>query len=311
MLRTVHMKIIANILREGVPQSGVVVLPNVQTFSLVMDDGEPAYELAAQISCPSASHTSLTLEKDVDNITTDQHIRDIFPTATSWNAIVRQYTRNPVEAISLEIKTPQDLIISCTLTFQSSDATTIRLGFEVFGDIGDEDEFYIPLETMVLGVFSQASRTVRDYPLLHNAKHLHILHGISISDSDELIHMAIQVGRLFRSVGPLEELTLRGCDLHSYLTPFISLPEFEGMEELIAFPHSKELTISHPSMLDDEEECMAAIVELAKSQHALGVSFERVMIRSGKLPAGMGEMLEPWVGVADCCEEQYTGDYDE
>jgi len=61
----------------------------------------------------------------------------------------------------------------------------------------------------------------------------------------------------------------------------------------------------------DEEECMAAIVELAKLQNALGVPFERVTVRARELPTGTREMLEPWVGVADCCEERDTQIHDE
>jgi hypothetical protein len=54
---------------------------------------------------------------------------------------------------------------------------------------------------------------------------------------------------------------------------------------------------------------VAAIVELAKSQHALGIPFQRVTVRARVLPAGMAEMLEAWVGVADCCEEPSPGMY--
>ena len=304
-LQTVHMKIVADILLEGVAQKGVVVLPDVQTFSLVMGGGGLAYDLTAQISCPSASYTSLTHWINVAGITTHQDIRDVFPTTALWNAIVHQYTASPVETISFEIKTPQDSIISCALTFQSSNATIIKLGLEISEDI-DRNEPGMSLEDMVLEVFSQASRTVRDYPLLHNAKHLHILHGISSPDFFGLIHMASQVEELFKSIGPLEVLCLHGCDLRSYLAPFLGLPEFEWMGQPIAFPPIKELTISHPSMVNDEERCMAAIVELAKSQHALGVPFERVKVRAEKLPTAMAEMLGPWVSVADCREERYA-----
>ena len=81
------------------------------------------------------------------------------------------------------------------------DASIIRLGLEVFEDINDEDEFYISLEDMVLGVFFQASKTVRDYLILHNIKHLYILHRLSLWDCDQLIHVAIQAGKISRSVG--------------------------------------------------------------------------------------------------------------
>ena len=56
------MKIMEKTLRGNLAQRGVVVLPNVQTFSLVMDDGRPVYELA--------SRTSLIHEKALGDILT-------------------------------------------------------------------------------------------------------------------------------------------------------------------------------------------------------------------------------------------------
>jgi len=302
MLRTVEMKIIARILLERVARRRVVILPKVQTFSLVTDGGEPAYELVAHISCPSASHTSLIHEKIVDDIIAGLYIRAAFPTAASWNTIVRQYTRNPAEVVTLEITLPQNSTIACMLTFQSPDMTVIRLGLEVSGD--GENEPRMPFWEMALEVFSQASRAVRNHPLLPSIKRLHIRCWFFISGPIQLRSMANEVGRLFGSVGPLDQLTLRGYSFCPYLAPFLDFPEFKDMDQSVVFPPIKELSISYPSRMDSEEECMAAIVELAKSQHALGVPFERVTVRAGELPDGMVEMLEPWVGVADCCEEE-------
>ena len=59
-------------------------------------------------------------------------------------------------------------------------------------------------------------------------------------------------------------------------------------------------------MMDNEGKCTATVMELANSQCAPGAPFERVTVRAGKLPAGMAEMLESWVSVADCCEERRT-----
>jgi hypothetical protein len=50
MLRTVDMRIIADISLDGVPQGKVVVLPNVETFNLAVSDGEPGYKTATHIS---------------------------------------------------------------------------------------------------------------------------------------------------------------------------------------------------------------------------------------------------------------------
>jgi len=41
---------------------------------------------------------------------------------------------------------------------------------------------------------------------------------------------------------------------------------------------------------------MDAILELAKSQHTLGVPFKRVTIRTQRLSKTMVKMLESWVG---------------
>ena len=57
MLRTVSLKVI-DILPENVPQERIVVLPNVETISMLVNDGRPCYGIAAHVSCPSAKLTS-------------------------------------------------------------------------------------------------------------------------------------------------------------------------------------------------------------------------------------------------------------
>ena len=64
MLKTIHLRIIADISLEGVLQGRVVVLPNVKTFNLCMTNGGPGYKLAAHVSCPSARYTMLTQEDE-------------------------------------------------------------------------------------------------------------------------------------------------------------------------------------------------------------------------------------------------------
>jgi hypothetical protein len=59
-LRTVEAEIDGHITREGVPRDMVVVLPNVENFSLQgNDDGWLVYHLATYVSCPRAKYTSL------------------------------------------------------------------------------------------------------------------------------------------------------------------------------------------------------------------------------------------------------------
>lgn len=274
-LQTVEMTITTSIRLTDVLWGRIVVLPKVETFSLAADDGWPGYGLAVCISCPSARQTSLMHRTNTGSMTADY---DIFPTPDLWNAIVRQYIANPVEMVTLEMKTPWDFVSACSLAFRSSDMAVLRLGFELFED---EDEFPMPLEDMVLEVFSQACKTVGNHSLLSNIERLYVL----------------------------DELSLCGFDLNLYLTPFLGPPGPHDIEQH-KFPPTKELTVAHPSMGDDEE-CMAVIVELAKSQHALGVPFERVTFRAEKVPEAMAEMLRPWVGVADCYEERRVEAHDQ
>jgi hypothetical protein len=91
-------------------------------------------------------------------------------------------------------------------------------------------------------------------------------------------------------------LTLDVFDLRPYLAPFLELPEFRDMGLSNVFPPIKELTIVQPPWTPAKQKCMAAVVELAKSQHALGVPFEHVTIRVNTPPPEMREWLSQWVG---------------
>ena len=65
--------------------------------------------------------------------------------------------------------------------------------------------------------------------------------------------------------------------------------------------HAKRLHIKQGAyMLGREVECMGAIVELAKSQHAMGVPFERVTVRTMGLHPEMAEELGRCVATVDC-----------
>ncbi|KAF9652213.1 hypothetical protein BDM02DRAFT_3109648 [Thelephora ganbajun] len=246
-------------------------------------------------------------------------IREIFPTSVLWNKIVRQCARSPVEEVTFEMISAQDSvedpiedpIIRCLLTFQSSDMGVIRSDFNVLNE--DEDELQMPLEDMGYSIFLQASRTIWNHPLVSNIKRLHIKHGAAISSySAQKKLMMNKVGKLFKSMGSLDELTIHGCDLRIFLAPFFDIPELDDIKQSFVFPPIKELTISHPSIEEDEEGWMDGedeegwmdgVLEFAKSQHALGVPFERVTVRAEKLPTTMVERLRSWVGVVECYEE--------
>jgi hypothetical protein len=295
-LRTVDIKIRADVLLEDVPLGRVVTLPNVETFDLSMGEDGPGCKIVTHISCPSARHASLLYEQNVDNAV----FVEIFPTSVSWNAIARQYTASPVEEVVLEIMTAQDPVITCLLTFLSPGPAVLALGFKITtgydDDYNDDDEEFEMLGEWHAEIFSQASVTIRTHPLLTNVKRLRIQDKDIDFHPNEFIQIASEVEQLFKSVGPLDSLTLDVFDLRPYLAPFLELPEFRDMGLSNVFPPIKELTIVQPPWTPAKQKCTAAVVELAKSQHALGVPFKHVTIRVKNSPREMTESLSKWVG---------------
>ena len=104
----------------------------------------------------------------------------------------------------------------------------------------------------------------------------------------EVTVMVKAFGDLLWSLGPLEELTIHGCDLELFLAPFIDPERFGSPER--GFPLIKELMISE--WVVDEHQWMDAIVELAESQHRLGRPFECMSVRARGVPADMAVELE-------------------
>ena len=279
MLRTVHIALITAISLQGVPRKRVVLLPNVEDFNLATSGHGSVYEVAIHISCPSARFTSLTLKQD-DPV--------LSPPRVPWNAIARQYTRSPVEEVTVEIIVSK--AITSKLTFRSTDGAVIELCSELVHGL------YISFQR----IMAQATRIIQDHPQLANIKRLHLCHRLDNLFPQALSDIANEVGQLFKSVGPLDALTIYNCDLRPYLQSLLTSEE--DIEEPVVFPPTKELTISHPVKVS-KEECVA-VVELAKSQHALGTPFERVIIRREMMFTGMEENLRPWVGSVEYCYEE-------
>ena len=306
MLRKVGMKITGIFVPGSIPREMVVVLPNAESFALRTYTTTHVYNIAAHVSCPRATQTSLMHE--IHDVDVDPEL-EIFPDPTELSKIIDQYTRspNPVEEVTLEIEPAlSETFIKCSLTFRSSNETIVRLGLQVLDTGLEEHELPMSLEEIGCEAFSQAHRTIGNHPLLAHIKRLHVKYRAAIEDPDLALFMANEVGRLFGSMGPLDSLTIEGCDLRIYLASILDLPEFEDLERQIVFPPINELTILHPLMDDIEEECLEAIVELAKSRHALGIPFGRVTLYTEWLPAGMAERLKQWVGEADCYKELYA-----
>ena len=300
-LRTVQMKISGRIALGGVPQEIVAILPNVETISLSVGYGSGVYEVATRISCPCAKNISLIHYESDDNYTPDL---GIFPSPALWSAISSQYARNPVEEVTLEIEPGRyGGTVECFLISRSSDTTTVRLCFRV--DESGEDGIHTPFDAMGWELFSRACSAIQDHPSLADIKRLHIKYRAAISYVDQAIPISNEVGELFNSMGPLDELTIHGCDLNVFLGSFLDLMDPDEFEPPDPFPYIKELTISHPLMEINEEECLGAIVDLAESQHERGIPFERVTVRAAWLPTAMAERLREWVDVVECYEEEY------
>ena len=220
------MSITADISLEGIPQQRFVILPNVEFFILTVEDGGPGYKVAAHISCPSAKRTSLTHKKKQLDIETVPE--EVFPTSVSWNAIVHQYAGSPVKGIGFTIKTLP--VITCTLAFRSLDGTIIQLCFQVavmfHGDDeeANDDEWDAPSEELFNAVFAQAIRTIRYHPQLPSIKRVSFLHGFLYVDNTQILLMENEIRQLFKSVGPIDGVTLR-WDLRQCLYPFLNSPD--------------------------------------------------------------------------------------
>ncbi|KAF9784368.1 hypothetical protein BJ322DRAFT_844594 [Thelephora terrestris] len=297
MLKTVEIEISKLVKLGRALDETVVVLPNVETFSLHVaeDSAIQVYSVAAHISCPSAKNTSLTRKIHADEMGVGL---GMFPTPVSWNTIVHQYMSSPIEEVTLKVKDTEDKDVESCLTFRSSDATALRLGFNIDTTDAFEEDLIIPLAGMGWEIFSKALETTKDHPLLSHVKRFHIEYRAAISDTYRMVLIAEEIQELFNSLGPLDEFTIRGCDLHLFLDRFLDDPVL-GLHERFVFPHTNELTILQPSMEDDDMECMDAITKLAKLQHALGKPFKLVTIRYWRLPAGMAEELGRWVDAVD------------
>ena len=300
-LRTVQIKISGMIARGGARQEIVAILPNVETLSLSVGYGSGVYEVATRISCPCAKNTSLIHFESDDNYAPDL---GIFPSPALWSAISRQYARKPVEEVTLEIEPGRyGGTIECSLISRSSDTTTVRLCFRV--EESGEDGIHTPFDEMGWELFSRACRAIQDHPSLADIKRLRIKYRAAISYFNQVTQISNEVGELFNSMGPLDELTIHGCDLNVFLGSFIDFMDPDEFEPPDPFPYIKELTISHPLMEIGEEECLDAIVDLAESQHEKGIPFKRVTVRAAWLPTAMAERLRQWIDVVECYEEEY------
>ena len=291
-LRQIWMEITTGLFHKDVPSERVVVLSDVNTFCLQITNHGPSCEIETHISCPFAKHVELarTLEWAENRVP-----EDAYPTSISWNTIARQYTKGTVDRVVLDMM-DKGYSSDCSVTFRSPDGTVLKLCCTRCTS-GEEFDMGVNWETRQPVVLSQALRTIRDHPLLASVKHLCIKGGcLSI---DELELATEGVGRLFESMGPLENLTLNGSDLRPYLDAFFDNPRFPEAIQPTSFPPIKELVVVYPMMLFHEEATYeAAIVELARSQDARGMPLESVKFYT-EAPLLLIDELAAFVGTVE------------
>ena len=174
LLQTVKMTIPGKIVLNSVPQEMIIVLPNVETFSLHVTDvrSPQVYDFASHISCPCSKYTSLTHNMDDDDLWGNL---EVFPTGVVWNTIIHQYMASPAVEVILKIENPERMVIACFLTFQSSNEIVVRLGFTIHESSLDAEELTMSHKEMGWDIFSQALTTIRDHPLLSHINSIYII----------------------------------------------------------------------------------------------------------------------------------------
>ena len=291
VLRRVNID--ADVSLEDVPRKRVVVLPNVEELCIIMTYGRPIYQFTTHISCSSITSLSLLRAGDSGVMVPGE----TFPTSVLWNAIVRQYTSSPVEEVTLQLNNLDS--VTCTLTLRSSNATIIKLWVALTASNEIKDD-------VTYGVYNEAASAILNHPQLA-IKHFCICYNDDCVISTFTPRIANEIRRLFKSLGPLDELKIHRSDIQPYPGCFLGILEGD-VEEPAMFPPIKKLTISHP-MCSSDDECTAAIVGLAQSRHALGVPFEHVTICALWMPEGVEEGLRAWVGNVEYCYGEPEDDW--
>ena len=296
-LQDIEMLIAGDVSYRDVPRDKVLVLPRVKDFLLNFTGYGSSWELATYLSCPSADHVGFGC-----NLLWANHDHnfpeDIYP---PWNAIVRHYTKEIVDQVELQLQVDGELAGS--IAFRSPGEACLALRYShPIRESGAR-------ERIGSDIFSRASRTIRDHPRLKNVRHLFIRGGNLLSGNLELA--ANDVGKLLGSMGPLEDLDIRDCDLRPYLDPFLETPLFPNAIQPTSFPPIRALTIDNPvQSLSDDEGYATAVVKLAKSQHARGMPFELVILPP-QVPSWVIEELLLSADAAECSEMSPDEDQDQ
>ncbi|KAF9783428.1 hypothetical protein BJ322DRAFT_151523 [Thelephora terrestris] len=299
MLRDVYieaMDFVGSDLRR-VPKGRVVVLDNVDSFDLCLIGGERLYQFAVHISCPSASSTSLSRSGELSK----SFREDALPTPDEWHAIVHQYTRNPAEEVAFELLC-DGRDAARRFAFRSPDGSVLKLCFEgikvdpEYPSLPWRPTLFIKVENPreQYDVYPEVARIVLDHPHVANFRRLRVCDNFAAVRSQDATRT---LRLLFKSLGSLDELTFHNCHPQPYFDSFSDFCEDGDKQKAITFTPIKQLTISHC----EYHKHLTRIENLAESQHALGVPFERIIFRDAIRSQEIEQKLRTWVDSVEYC----------
>ena len=255
---------------EDIPPDRVLVLPCVELFSLCATTGGFGCEILTHISCPAVKSAKF---KRLGG-TGDTIPEDIHPPSQPLSTLIRQYSSGTVEEVIIEPTMDEDLNINCSLGFRSPGGATLQLIYVQY-PAGDPDNIGIILDKC----FSQISGTMKNLPLTSSARNLCIRSGGFPINS--LVLTTNNIGKLLGVMGPLEGLTLSGCNLRPYLGTFVDTPLLPDTVPAGPLPAIKELTIVNPARsFRNDERSAAGIVKLARLQSLRGIPFGRMIFHT-------------------------------
>ena len=290
-LQTIHLAILVRTSLEAVPSGRIVVLPNVKQFRAA--EQEPGHKIAAHISCPFAKHICLACEEESD----DPRPQEAFAPSSAWCAVPLQFMAYRVDEVVLELEAFQD--VSCSISFLSPGSSTFQMSYSI-NSVEKSSSPRPTLQREYAEVFTQASKFIQSHPLLTKIRRLRVGDRHVLLSPNQLKRVANDIERLFKSLGPLDELTLDVSDLRPYFAPFIDPPKSHRMRQSFTYPKIAHLTVGDRSRGFSGGASMVGIVEFAMSLHSLGVPLERVVLQARVPLVEVAERLRLWVGEVQC-----------
>ena len=184
---------------NDISQDRVIVLRSLETFTVVSTDGRGDSEFVIHTPCPSARSISIVHKTCVSDVV----VVEIFPATVYWDTFIRQYTRSPVEDVTIEMKF-HEILTTSTLTFRSP--AWARAPKSPVAASCYQQMYKTEFSSRPLGLSGITHR-----PLTSSTFPSATISVFSLPVEDSLI--ANEVGELFGTVGALDESTIYESDL--------------------------------------------------------------------------------------------------